>query len=804
MLAVELKQVAGGLPYLKAAIEAHPECARYWSGYIGALKQDGQDDVARQAVALARERSAGGAELDSLAATLQGDEIHDRIVASLAQTNSPSAEGKQARPGKIGAANKGRHKRLAGSTASQPPQEEIDKLMALFNKERYAEAEVFSTSLIRRFPQHGFGWKALGAALQKLERGDEAISAMQKAAELQPEDAELLSNLGFALQAQNRLDEAKATLCKALALKPDHVMALNNLGITLREQGRFAEAETYLRRALELEPNHAMALSNLGVTMREQGRAAEAEAVLRRAVELRPDSAIAYINLGVALQDQRRLAEAESVYRKALEIEPNHPMVLNNLGNTLRDLSRLTEAEAVLRRALELSPRYAEAYNSLGGALSHQGRFAEAENCYRQALALDARHVLANANLLFALNYHPDKSAEEIFAAYRDFDATLCAPLRATWREHANNRETQRRLKVGYVSPDLRQHSVRHFLEPLLAHHDKEAVEVYAYAELAVEDDVTARYKSYVDHWVPTVGMSDAMLAEKIRADGIDILVDLAGHTAKNRLAVFARKPAPVSVSWLGYGYTTGLTAIDYLLTDDVSAPAGSETLFSEIPWRLPMSFFAYRPAEGMGQVSALPAAERGYVTFGTLTRAIRINHRTIRVWAEILKHVPQSQLVIDSINFRDEDTQALLAEKFEAHGVGRDRLVMGFHTPPWDVLRGMDIGLDCFPHNSGTTLVESLYMGVPFVTLAGRPSVGRLGSSILTGSGHPEWIAKSEEEYVEIAVALASDLDALARTRSGLRDELENGPLMDESGFARRVEAAYRDMFKIWSEKNK
>ena len=404
--------------------------------------------------------------------------------------------------------------------------------------------------------------------------------------------------------------------------------------------------------------------------------------------------------------------------------------------------------------------------------------------------------------MLFVLNYHPDKSGEEIFEAYREYDARFGLPHQSEWRPHGNSRETNRRLKVGYVSPDFKKHPVRHFLEPLLAHHDKQAVEVYAYAELAREDSVTARYRKYVDQWVPTQGLSDKELAERIRADEIDILVDLAGHTAHNRLGVFARKPAPVSLSWLGYGYSTGLTAIDYMLTDETSAPAGSEGLFSEKPWRLATPGYVYRPAEGMGEVSPLPATNSGYVTFGTLSRGIRINHRVIRVWSEILKRVEGARLVIDSKDFRDVYSQDILAEKFAAHGISRDQLQIGCHSPPWDVLRGLDIGLDCFPHNSGTTLFETLYMGVPYITLAGRPSVGRLGSSILEGVGHSEWIARSEDEYVEKAVALAENLPQLAALRAGLRREMQAGPLMDEHAFARKVEAAYRDMFGKWAER--
>ncbi len=402
--------------------------------------------------------------------------------------------------------------------------------------------------------------------------------------------------------------------------------------------------------------------------------------------------------------------------------------------------------------------------------------------------------------MLFPLNYHPDLGADEIFAAYRAYDAHLGLPLRAGWRAHDNDRNATRRLRVGYVSPDFYEHAVRFFLEPLLAHHDRSAVEVFAYAELAKEDSTTAIFKRYIDHWTPTVGLSDDELAERIRLDKIDILVDLAGHTAKNRLGVFARKPAPVSLSWMGYGYTTGLSAIDYFLTDSASAPLGSESLFAEKPWRLSTPSCAYRPAAQMGPVSPLPAQSRGFVTFGTLTRAVRINHRSIRVWSEILARMPGARLVVNSTSFREPAMRDWLLPKFAARGVETERLEIGYQTPPWDVMRGIDIGLDCFPHNSGTTLCESLYMGIPYVTLAGRPSVGRLGSAMLRGVGHPEWIALSEDEYIEMAVALASDLPKLARLRAGLRAQMEASPLRDEAGFARRVESAYREMFSIWA----
>ncbi|MCX7276622.1 MAG: tetratricopeptide repeat protein, partial [Burkholderiales bacterium] len=504
--------------------------------------------------------------------------------------------------------------------------------------------------------------------------------------------------------------------------------------------------------------------------------------------------------LGALLQVAGRAEEALDAKRQAAKLLPQDAEAACNLGHSLQDLERYSEAEVALKRALQLKPAYAEAFNNLAITYQKMGRLDDSEVNFRAALALTPQYKSIFGNLLFTLNYHADHTAERVYESYQDYERRFGASQRAAWLPHTNDRAPGRRLKVGYVSPDFRNHSCTFFLEPLLAHHDKDRVEVTAYADLAREDEASQRYQTYVDHWVLTRNMSDAALAERIRADGIDILVDLAGHTVGNRLGVFAYKPAPISLSWMGYGYTTGLRAIDYYLTDATSVPVGSEHLFSEEPWRLPGCYTAYRPGASMGEVNVLPALERGYITLGTLTRGVRVNHRTIRVWARILQRLPAAHIVIDSRSFGDSVVREAAVQKFIAHGIERERLHIGYNSPPWDVLRGIDIGLDCFPHNSGTTLFETLYMGLPYVTLADRPSVGRIGSAILQGLGRPEWIAQTEDAYIEKVVALAADLPALARLRATLRAEMQSSPLMDEVGFARQVEQAYAQMFARWT----
>ncbi len=832
VLAVQMKRPASGLQHFMAALEADPARGQYWLSYADALLQAGQLEAAREVLAIAKQQGLQGAEVEALAARMAEGARLEHFTSEDRQplqktppASSPipqNSQNKRTKPEKP-APHKGK----------SPSQAEIRTLVTAFTEGRYTEAAALAEEMTLRFPAHGFGWKVLGAVFKQIGRSGDALAPMQKAAALSPHDADAHSNLGATLQDLGRPEEAEKSLRRALQINPNYAQALSNLGVALQALGRLDEAEQSLRRALQINPDSSEAFNNLGNALKGLGRLSEAETCYLRALQITPGHPGALYNLGITLHDLGRLDEAEACYRRVLQINPGNPTAHNNLGSTLKDLDRLDEAEASYRRALEIKPDYADAHCNLGATLMALGRLDEAEASYRRALEIGPDNALAlsnlgvtlmdlgrldeaaanyrraleinpdfagaHGNLLFALNYHPDLGAQEIYQAYQEYDALRGIPLHSTWRTHSNDRNPDRRLRIGYVSPDFRHHSCRYFLEPLLAHHDKTQVEVYAYAELVKEDYMTARYQACVEHWIPTRGMSDEALAERIRSDGIDILVELAGHTAGNRLLAFARKPAPVSLSWLGYGYTTGLSAIDYYLTDEASAPIGSEGLFSERPWRIATPAYVYRPPSGMGEVNPLPALDRGYITFGTLTRSIRVNHRTIQAWADLLKAVPNSRLVMDSFTFNTPAMQERMAAQFARHGIDHDRLEIGFHSPPWDVLRGIDIGLDCFPHNSGTTLFETLYMGVPFVTLAGRPSVGRLGSSILHGIGHPEWIAASETDYVAKAAELASDIIRLSKIRSTLRAQMERSPIRDEKGFAMKVDEAYRGMWKIW-----
>ncbi|EXJ13412.1 TPR domain protein, putative component of TonB system [Imhoffiella purpurea] len=777
MLEVERGRMEEGLGHLRRALESAPETGDYWQSFAEGLLLAGR---AQDAASVIEQAMAAGLR------TQAALKLEARIRQALKASSDKAA----------------------------------DLLADLFNQGRYDEAEALARRLANEHARDPLGWKLLGAVLAQTGRPQEAIPNLEQALALNPNDAETLNALGSALEDVGRLEEAGVSYARAVQQRPGFVAAIYNLARLMHSLGRLDEARTYFEWALTLDPGHVKSLNQLGSILREMGNIEEAEDLYRKALTIDPSDAQVLSNLGNTVLGQGRLDEALECQQRAVKLRPGSPEILSNLGNALQHLGRLDDALAIYQQAMTMrgaasgAENQADAIQQLEAMLQMEhpeilvirgntnqslGRLDEAESDYRRAMRMDAKNASIYSKLLFTLNYHPDKSAEEIFSAYRAFDLHFGEPLRAAWQAHGNDRDPQRRLRIGYVSPDFRRHSSRFFVEPLLAHHDARVVEVTAYAELAHEDEVTARYRSHVDAWVPTRGLSDTALAERIRADGIDILVDLAGHTANNRLGVFARRPAPVSVSWMGYGYTTGLSAIDYFLADEVMVPRGSEALFAEQPWRLAVPSLVYRPAPDMGEVGPLPALTHGGVTFGTLTRSVRINHRTIEVWSKILERISASRLVVDSQDFASESVRRDLIERFAEHGIGAERLVIGYHSPPWDLLRGIDIGLDCFPHNSGTTLIESLYMGVPYVTLAGRPSVGRIGSQMLQGAGLGEWIADSEEEYVEKAVALSGDLDRLASIRAALRDRLESGPWRDEAGFARRVEQAYREMWQRW-----
>jgi predicted O-linked N-acetylglucosamine transferase (SPINDLY family) len=695
---------------------------------------------------------------------------------------------------------------------------------------RRADAEASYRQTLRLDPGHIGAHNNLGIVLMEQGRLEEAAACYRQALQLRPEFAEAHNNLGIALMDQGQLGSALVHYEQALRLKPDYPEAYNNrgnalarqqrwpeavgsyrravelnpsyaqahvnLGNALRSQGRRDEAAASYGRALQLEPGRADTHNELGITLMEQGKFAEAIACYRRALELRPDFASAYNNLGIALVDTGRADEAVTCYQQALYLQSDFAVAHNNLGLALAAQGRPDEARACYERALEISPDYADALNNLGNAHKDQGSLDEAIACYRRALDLKPDDAPIHSNLLFTLLYHPAYSPEEVFREHERYGRIHGSAPAEVEQPRPAGRARGGRLRVGYVSPDFRDHVVAYFLEPILAAHDRGGFEILCYANVPRPDAVTDRLRRYADGWRSLVGLSDAGAAELIRRDEVDVLVELAGHTAGNRLPVFARRPAPVQVTYLGYIGTTGLPAVDYRVTDVYADPPGlTERYHSERLVRLPETALCYRPGPSPDPAPAPPARQDGRVTFGSLNNLAKVSDEVLGLWARVLAAVPGSRLLLKAAPASPAVGRARQA--LERHGVGGERLILvdrtGTRHEYLELYDRVDVALDPFPYNGITTTCDALWMGVPVVALAGRTPVARQGVSLLSNVGLRSLVAASPADYVAVAARLAGDLAQLAAWRSGLRGRMSRCPLMAPERLTRRLEAAYR-----------
>jgi predicted O-linked N-acetylglucosamine transferase (SPINDLY family) len=660
------------------------------------------------------------------------------------------------------------------------------------------------------------------------------VASFRQAVRLKPDDAAAHSNLGNALRELGHLEEAVASLREALRLRPDYAEAYHNLGIALQAQGKRDEAVSSFQEAVRFKPDYAEAHQKLGRAWLDLGRLPEAQASFQEAIYLKPLIAEAHVDLGNALVQQRNMAEALASYEQALHIRPDCVEALNNLGNLKRELGQFAEAEASLRQALRVKPDYADAhYNlglvlwrrgrldealasyqqalhykpdyasvhlDLGNAYKDQGRLDDALAAYRNALRLEPNAAHIHSNVIFTLNYHPRSDPRTIQEECARWNRGHAEPLGKFIRPHANRPDPERRLRIGYVSPDFHEHVDSFFTIPLFSNHDHRRYEIYAYADVARPDAFTERLRGCADVWRRTPGLTDEDLADLVRADQIDILVDLKMHSAHNRLLTFARKPAPVQVAWLAYPGTTGLSAMDYRLTDPHLDPPGLFDAFcAEESVRLPDTFWCYQPRGDEPPVNALPGVGNGVLTFGCLNNFCKVNDDCLALWAQVLHAVPHSRLLLHAPSgLARERVLAELRQK----GVAAPRVEFAEKMPREEYLQlyhRMDVALDPLPCNGGATTLEGLWMGVPTLTLVGKTVVGRAGWSIVCNLGLREMAAETPEQYVALAARLAGDLPRLQELRGTLRRLLQQSPLMDGNRFARHVEQAYRQMWRRW-----
>jgi predicted O-linked N-acetylglucosamine transferase (SPINDLY family) len=569
-------------------------------------------------------------------------------------------------------------------------------------------------------------------------------------------------------QSAGRHEQAVVLLSRVAELAPRWPDVRNQIGISLQHQGRHEPAIEAFRKALDIDSNYAAAHGNLATSLAALGRRDEAIAAAKQCVELVPDVAEAWSNLGNLLRDAGRFSDSTAAYHKAIRLRPQLAELHNNLGNVLKDQCAIDAALASFRRAVEIKPDYHAAWS----------------------------------NLLYTMHFSPALSPREIFEQHVAWAKIHADPLTESAPPHANDRDTGRRLRVGLVSPDFREHPVGRFIMPLMREHDSREMEIYCYSDVANGNGMTLRLRERAEQWIDATKLDDAQLAARVCNDRIDILIDLAGHTAGNRLLAFARKPAPVQMTYLGYPDTTGMAAMDWRISDGVADPSGdAESLHCENLLRLTGPAWCFDPPTASPDVEC--AGDDGRVTFGCFNALAKLNPAVLATWATIVAQMTGARLVIKSVGASDEQVAHRLRHVFASAGVEPDRIEllspMAEHQDHLAAYRGIDIALDPFPYCGTMTTCEALWMGVPVVTLAGATHLERVGASLLTACDLPDFIARDRDEYVQIAAELARDPARRVALRSSMRNRLRHSPLTDAALFARGFERAMRDAWRAW-----
>jgi protein O-GlcNAc transferase len=711
----------------------------------------------------------------------------------------------------------------------------LGNLLRSANKPDAAEA-AFEAALHHR-PDYADAWNNLGNLLRDAGRPREACRALRRAISLRPDSAQAYLNLGHVLRVQDkprraaafyrratqlapdnaegwsclggvmltldRVDAAEAAYSAALSIDPNRVDALIGAAQACEHQDRYEDAVRHYRQGLMPEPGNARIHGALGTAMHRLGRLREAETAYRNALSIDPEFVEVRYNLGLFLSEQDRFEESEAEYRRAIALSPDHAASYTNLGRVLRELQRLPEAETVLREAIRIDADPAETHNNLASVLKDMGRMDEAIDCFHRAVACDPNNEVTHRNLNYAVNYHAEDPREILQTCLR-FAAQHEAPLLGDAVHYPNDRTPTRRLRIGYVAPDFNGHCQSMFTAPVFASHDRAAYELYVYSSVTRADEITARLRATADVWRDVQRLSDEQLAQVIRYDRFDVRSYHTLHLSRGRPLLFARRPAPVQVQWLGYPGTTGSSAIRYRLSDPWIDPPDqpeTEAFYSERTIRLPDTFWCVDlrvTSPNPPDVGALPAASNGFVTFGCLNNPCKASERTLQMWARVMAAVPDARFVL----LADEGPREHFRVRLGALGVELSRVsFIGYqerdaYLKTWN---SIDIGLDTFPYNGHTTTLDALWMGVPVPSRAGATAVSRAGLSLLSNLNLADLVAHDDDAYVEIVANLAHDLARLAELRATLRGRLEASPMMDAPRFARDLERAYRQMWQAW-----
>ncbi len=644
----------------------------------------------------------------------------------------------------------------------------------------------------------------LATAQQQLDQGraQEAEATCQKILSINPDEAEALQLLGLTAYLSGELKIAIDWLKKATKVRPDFAEAFYNLGIVLNRADKAKQAETAYRQALKIEPENIDYLNNLGNLLVSRKAGDEAVKIFGQALTIDPDHLKILNNYGSALMSLGRHDEAVTQYEKAIAIEPNYADAYNNLGNAYVEEGHLSAAIEAFEKAIELQPDNARMFNNLGNALLDSGQPEKARKAYQKSVELAPNQPRTHSNLLYCYQYDPGVKASQLNELHLAWDQVHGAPYKENWPDYKVNKNPGRRLRLGFASADFARHPVGFFLFSLLLNIDSKEFEIFCYSDRLNKDAMTDRLAAATPNWRDSFNLTDDELAVKIRRDKIDILFELSGHTKGNRLSMHAQKPAPVQISWgIGYPGTTGLSAIDVLLTDEHHVDPAEDGLYPEKVIRLPDGISCYAPPDYAPAVGGLPASQNGYVTFGSFSQSRKITDEVLATWADILGAVSDSRLLLKYSGLDDEINISRINGAFADQGVSADRIVIEGGTRHEEFLaryNAVDIALDTFPYSGGITTCEALWMGVPVVTWPGSTSASRHASSHLSTVGMTYFIAQDLPAYVKIATDLAEDLAELETLRLGLRERVAASPLTDGAGFARQFGGAMKDIWQI------
>jgi protein O-GlcNAc transferase len=704
---------------------------------------------------------------------------------------------------KTGKTQKGASLKAAERRPSRSCQQKQERAVMLHNQGQLAEAEKIYRAILAQEPDNPDALHLLGVIALHNQNFDTALEYVNRAIAINPKAPSFRVNLGKIYEHTGEFTQALAAYQQASELQPSHTDAWFFAGNLQKNLGRTGEAITSYQQVLKLNPNHAATLNNLGNIYRDSGRFTEAIACYLKGQQADPSIAELHVNMGNAYKDMNKAGEAVACYEKAIQVRPDSPEPYNNIGYILQRQGKLSAAIPYLQKALELQPDLGEVHHNLGNGFKDMGEFDKAISHYRKALALKPHFPSAHGNILFAINYAENADQAMMYAAALNWWEQQAAHLVNQFAHH-NSPEPGRKIRIGYISPDFCLHSVSFFFLPLLQAHDTSNFETFCYSDVKTPDEMTAKLQRLAAHWRPIAGMSDEAVARQVNNDGIDILVDLAGHTADNRLLAFARKPAPVQVSWLGYPNTTGVRTIVYRITDSIADPEGSsDALYTEKLVRLANCFLCYSPPDTAPPVSALPASTNHRITFGSFNNITKTTKQVVETWSEILRQAPDSRLVLKSTIFADPPCRERYLGMFAGHGIQPERVDLRERTASTEdhlmLYNEIDIALDPFPYNGTTTTCEALWMGVPVIALRGNRHCARVSSSILTHCQLPHLIAESHKEYVAKAVALAQDLGVLAKFRQNARSLMQRSTLCNPEIFARDMERALRTMWTAW-----